>query len=319
VRLLATPDIEPIAQAPDVSHETSPLLQLPESEFDQPSGERRTSSYESAIVLEEDRESSISGEEDGHTIVEASRAAHLRPSHPPAHFYYSFPNSPNGSQRRFHTGPTISLSDTEESSDDELPPAFLVLRRRHRNQITPTSTRFQSFLRRSRHRVFSSWSALNHFMTVPLWAALASLLVACIRPLQHVLDFHMQAVKSALNAAGNCSIPVTLVVLGAYFYPPPIDPSSRIDRPPSVITTRPSSSSLMLSVKNLLLNARQRGETRVDEVERPGETKTVVIAVLSRMVITPLLMLPMMALSTKFSLQPVLDEYVSRGLVFGSS
>jgi hypothetical protein len=40
----------------------------------------------------------------------------------------------------------------------------------------------------------------------------------------------------------------------------------------------------------------------------PGETKTVVIAVLSRMIITPLLLMPLMAMSTKFDWHKVLDE-----------
>ncbi|KAJ6466560.1 hypothetical protein C8R47DRAFT_1326210 [Mycena vitilis] len=52
------------------------------------------------------------------------------------------------------------------------------------------------------------------FMTVPLWAALASLVVACVQPLQHALDAHMQPVKGAVTSAGpgNCSIPLTLIV-----------------------------------------------------------------------------------------------------------
>ena len=117
----------------------------------------------------------------------------------------------------------------------------------------------------------------------------------------------MQAVKGALNAAGNCSIPLTLVVLGAYFYETPRNPAVRADGLVNGIATRYSSSSLILNVKRLL-NVRNGGETRSGVVQRPGETKTVVIAVLSRMVITPLLLLPVIALLTLLNVQPVFDE-----------
>ena len=57
-------------------------------------------------------------------------------------------------------------------------------------------------------------------MTVPLYAAFLSLIVALIPPFQHALNMHVKPIKGALEAAGACSIPVTLVVLGAYFYTP---------------------------------------------------------------------------------------------------
>jgi predicted permease len=114
----------------------------------------------------------------------------------------------------------------------------------------------------------------------------------------------MQAVKGALNAAGNCSIPLTLVVLGAYFYEPPRNPAVRAEGPVNGIATRNSSSSLILNVKRLL----NGGATRTSVSERPGETKTVVVAVLSRMVITPLLLLPVIALLTVLNVQPVFEE-----------
>jgi len=55
---------------------------------------------------------------------------------------------------------------------------------------------------------------------VPLWASILSLIVACVAPLQSALE-RMAAVKGALRAAGNRSILLTLVVLGAYFYSEP--------------------------------------------------------------------------------------------------
>ncbi|KAI1783812.1 hypothetical protein LXA43DRAFT_1102101 [Ganoderma leucocontextum] len=34
--------------------------------------------------------------------------------------------------------------------------------------------------------------------------------------------------KGAIAAAGNCSIPITLVILGAYFYSPPEPPARHL-------------------------------------------------------------------------------------------
>ena len=70
------------------------------------------------------------------------------------------------------------------------------------------------------------WSAdssaaviLNSFMMVPLWSASLSLLVARIEPLKHSLATQ-QPVDNAIANAGKCSIPLNLVVVGAYFYLP---------------------------------------------------------------------------------------------------
>ena len=112
----------------------------------------------------------------------------------------------------------------------------------------------------------------------------------------------MPAVKSALGAAGNCSIPVTLIVLGAYFHPAP---NSAQTNNGVMITTKPAPpKSLMAKVKRFLNISGRDGVAK----RRAGETRTVVISVLSRMVITPLLILPMMVLSTKFSLHSLFDE-----------
>ena len=154
-------------------------------------------------------------------------------------------------------------------------------------------------------------------MTVPLWASLLSLVVACIPPLQHALDEHVQPIKGALNQACNCSIPLTLVVLGAYFYIPadPEAPRSRIALPThetrgrSVSTTW-SQLSLVDSVRDMFKMRRRAASSagRKPETTRPGETRTVVIAILARMIITPVLLLPFFALSARFNLQEVFEE-----------
>lgn len=151
-------------------------------------------------------------------------------------------------------------------------------------------------------------------MTVPLWAALLSLIVACVQPLQHALEEHMQPVKGALNSAGNCSIPLTLVILGAYFYVPEEGATEG-----KTAASAGSSGSLFHRLRNMLnLKKRWRHHRRVrssgsistlqKSEGRPGETKTVIIAILSRMIIVPLLLIPLMAVSTWYDWHAVFAE-----------
>ncbi|PSS03520.1 hypothetical protein PHLCEN_2v3972, partial [Hermanssonia centrifuga] len=232
--------------------------------------------------------------------------------------FYSFPNSPY--QKPTDLGPAPSSSSSlqgDGGEDDDL------LEIPARRRITePTSSKWQSRMRRTKHKITKMYRGVNDFMTVPLWAALLSLVVACIPPLQHALDEHLQPIKGALNQAGNCSIPLTLVVLGAYFYSPADaeearsrgalpSHSSRRDRS---VSTSWSTRSVMENVKDMFRMKRRspsgEGDDGVKEKLRPGETKTVVIAILSRMIITPLLLLPFLALSTRFDLQEVFDDPV---------
>ncbi|KAG8927310.1 hypothetical protein FRC01_007684 [Tulasnella sp. 417] len=101
------------------------------------------------------------------------------------------------------------------------------------NITAPASSRWESMFRRfnSKNRLNKIWECANEFMTVPMWAKLLSLIVGC-QPFQHVLQDHIQPVKGPLVAAGKCSIPVTLVVSGAYFYTPPLGNSTTEDVPP---------------------------------------------------------------------------------------
>lgn len=247
---------------------------------------------------------------DEHTLlIAADCQATLSPPRPHPRrkdsVFHSFPNTPvistvnlAGSASTLGSAmsspPSTSSSDSDSDSDGDEEDGVLPAHRRH--PTAPTSSRFQSALRRARHRVRRGWATFNEFMTVPLWAAILSLVVACIRPLQHVLEEHAQPIKGSLASAGNCSIPVTLVVLGAYFYTPP---EAGADKKKAGKRVRWS----VQGVKELL----KRGEGRKVEV-RPGETKTVIIAILSRMVLVPLLLMPLMALSTIYDWQAVFEE-----------
>ena len=78
-------------------------------------------------------------------------------------------------------------------------------------------------------------------------------------------------------------IPLTLVVLGGYFHQ-----EDEID---------------------------VEETTKAEETVVPGETKAVVIAVVSRMIIAPVMLLPLLALSSTFGSQKVLHEYVCGSLL----
>lgn len=223
-----------------------------------------------------------------------------------AKVFYSFPNTPAhsvvplpGSESNLQTP---YESDEDEGGDDELP--------RARPITEPTGSRLHSVLRRAKRKILKSAKAFNEFMTVPLWAAIASFIVACVAPLQDFLKNDVAPIRGALNSAGNCSIPMTLVVLGAYFY----TPSSEEDTARRRESLRSDSTmSFAGSVRSLLkLADPSKGKQRSKGNDhKPGETKTVVIAIVSRMIVTPALIIPLIGFCAKYGWHEVFDEYVS--------
>jgi len=226
-----------------------------------------------------------------------------------ANVFYSFPNTPTRSVFRlpdhssnFQT-PCVSDEgdDEDDDEDDELP--------RARHITEPTRSRLHSILRRTKRRIVKSAGALNEFMTMPLWAALASFVVASVSPLQEFLKNDVQPIKGALNNAGNCSIPLTLVVLGAYFYtPPPEESEDAALRRES--THSDSTLSFAGSIRSMLkLTNTSRGKRRSNgSKSKAGETKTVIIAIVSRMIITPALLMPLIIFCAKYDWHEVFSE-----------
>ncbi|KAG6829113.1 hypothetical protein H0H92_005655 [Tricholoma furcatifolium] len=177
-----------------------------------------------------------------------------------------------------------------------------------------------------RHRILQStrrgFAAFNNFMTAPLWAAVLSIIVALVQPIQHALEDHILAVKGAINSAGKCSIPLTLVVLGAYFYVPQSDEDITARAGISWWKARwwdvrecfgiKSGQPIMLPEDDDQSMMNGLGVDRLGDERkgREGETKTVIVAVLSRMVITPLVLMPLLALSAKFNWHNVFEDPV---------
>ncbi|OSX61260.1 hypothetical protein POSPLADRAFT_1182402 [Postia placenta MAD-698-R-SB12] len=289
VRLLSSADPE---ASEAEARPAAPLIESDETAFPNSEDEQRILRHRASL------ESSESDSDDSKTIVRGRDYAVKDPNSS------SFPSS--------RTQASASAAPSEYYAEEEEEVGYPA-----RGTITePTSTLWQSRMRRLKHRLGRWWNTFYEFMTVPLWAAILSLIVACIRPLQHALDEHVQPVKGALTAAGNCSIPLTLVVLGAYFYTPPEEGAGA--RLPSHKTQARARSPSMASCASFMDNMREMfsmrrwdGEQRPKSSEmRPGETKTVLVAVVARMFVTPLLLLPLMAYAAKFDVQEVFADPV---------
>ncbi|KAG2023908.1 endoplasmic reticulum protein [Coprinopsis cinerea AmutBmut pab1-1] len=227
-------------------------------------------------------------------------------------FYRSFPNSPNDSCEELGCDyDSVDSPDTSDDDGDETQPLSFVA---NGNQARRRKRHRHSFRHRFKRRVRHYWRAINDFMTVPLWAALVSLLVACIQPLQYALTHNLHPINDAINTAGKCSVPLTLVVLGAYFYPEPTPDSGpndgfSLDGPKEKKTT-------WQKIKALFdWKSYQRDETPEElrankEQSKPGETKTVILAVAARMIITPIVIMPLVVLATKYDFHKVFEDPV---------
>ena len=201
-------------------------------------------------------------------------------------FYNSFPNSPNDSRANLAVYDYSSSATDTEEGDGEI--------------VLPAQSQSKHRFHHCWHRIIRVGGILNNFMTVPLWSALLSLLVACIEPLKHALLVHMQPVDNAISTAGKCSVPLTLVVLGAYFHVP------------DERTTTPTRKRTFMQYMRHVFRRKEHAISPMtisrEDRAKPGETKTVVLAVASRMIITPVLLIPAMALATRYDLQVVFQE-----------
>lgn len=120
---------------------------------------------------------------------------------PPA-WAISFPNSPSYSN---------SDSGSENGNETNALLGGEVSPQEARKKVPAALYKFWNVV------IVKPFFAVTSFMTMPLYAAVISLVVALIPPLQKVVA-SVEPVVGALETAGACSIPLTMVVLGAYFY-----------------------------------------------------------------------------------------------------
>ncbi|KAF9009913.1 membrane transport protein-domain-containing protein [Cyathus striatus] len=237
-------------------------------------------------------------------------------------FYKSFPNSPNDrDQPRAYdsSSPSSESASVVEQRLIEHPQTGIHSRLLEHREHTHN----RGVLKRMWRSIARGWSAFNDFMTVP----------SGITPLQHTLENHMQPVKGAISSAGKCSIPITLVVLGAYFHKEVKDGEKAASLFESIkgffgavkksvvgvfkknkgkqgyFRVGEEEAGLLAHSDDDVRAGEEHGEESNEEV-KPGETKTVWIAVLSRMIITPLLLMPLMVLCARYDYLPVFEDPV---------
>lgn len=213
-------------------------------------------------------------------------------------YYNSFPNSPNLSRT------DLSQYEPTSPNDEDQLPGF-----DHRPEV--------GIFGKIRKSVLHVLKAIHGFMTVPLWASLASIVVACAPPLQYWLQHSAHPLNGAISSAGNCSIPVTLVVLGAYFYPEAPESENNTPKPPpSMLATNQSTSTLASLGRGLSGKANHVESSNPPRkaAARKGETKTVIVSIMSRMILTPLTLMPLVIFSAKYDFHAVFEEYVFRSL-----
>ncbi|CAK9784257.1 auxin efflux carrier [Cutaneotrichosporon oleaginosum] len=169
-----------------------------------------------------------------------------------------------------------SSESEAEDADEWGGPEMPLLRRR----ISPSAPFVKRAVVRARVVALNAWNGFYAFMTVPTWAALISIIIALIPPLQAFVS-GIHPFVAAIKSAGQCSIPVTLVVLGAFFYTPPqaVQLPDEIDR----------------TLKGYIERKIRALKTREKSNAYEGENRAVFVAVVSRMILVPLLFLPAIA------------------------
>jgi hypothetical protein len=91
-------------------------------------------------------------------------------------------------------------------------------------------------------------------------------------------------VNSAIKSAGNCSVPITLIVLGSYFVEAPEDAPAKPTRKSALKKHASTTSSLRQKFAELF-----KSSDKSDDVKaKPGENRTVFVSVVSRMIVAPL-------------------------------
>ncbi|KAI0295625.1 membrane transport protein-domain-containing protein [Multifurca ochricompacta] len=131
------------------------------------------------------------------------------------------------------------------------------------------------------------------------------LVVALNEPLQHLLSVYLRPICGAISQAGDCSIPLTLVVLGAYFHQ---KSPSDIPEPSNSDDVYESQSLRVLFASRLhkmifCLRKSQKDDTGTRPCSTPplqnkGEGTTVFVVILARMFLAPALLLPFVVFGT---------------------
>ena len=95
--------------------------------------------------------------------------------------------------------------------------------------------------------------------------------------------------SSAIKSAGNCSVPITLIVLGSYFVEEPSSatPLSKAQTRKARLHKEESIASSLRQKFSALFTIPKRDKGAA-KLSKPGESRTVFVSVVSRMILAPL-------------------------------
>lgn len=171
------------------------------------------------------------------------------------------PTPPNTQKSSIQQGLPIPSSD---SGDLIQFPALHLPSRKH-NILEEITSRF-----------VNTAKIVYGFLNPPLWAMIIALIVACVPGLQPFFytkgTFQYNSITTAVTTAGDCAVPLILVVLGA----------------------------------NL---AQEKSES---DLPLPYSNKTVWTSIVARMVLVPIILLPILAVLARFAPFSVIDDRQSR-------
>jgi hypothetical protein len=102
-------------------------------------------------------------------------------------------------------------------------------------------------------------------------------------------------------------VPVTLVVLGAFFYTPPAPPAKASEQTHQSFSSPDSANSKAGFFERKF---RALVDSPSSSSGYPGENKTVFVAVVSRMIVVPLIMMPFLALMAKYDIFEAAEDPV---------
>ncbi|KZV82252.1 hypothetical protein EXIGLDRAFT_778812 [Exidia glandulosa HHB12029] len=121
------------------------------------------------------------------------------------------------------------------------------------------------------------WRTISQFLTPPTYAAILSIFIAAITPLQNVVA-RATPITGAIDSMADIAVPMTLVVLGAYFVPE--------KTPQKTGDVSAASSTVELTT------------TPLDDSEA---NRTVLASVLARMILTPVVLYPFLLILAVFT------------------
>ncbi|KAH9812006.1 auxin efflux carrier [Melampsora americana] len=136
--------------------------------------------------------------------------------------------------------------------------------------------------------IFTPVKIIHQFMTPTLYSTMLSFLVVCIPPLQTAM-IGFKPLRGAVNFAGNVAVPLTLVVLGAYFNKEQPKAEEPVIKEPETIECSEKSE------KSDGQTSEASIESQILEQSHKVSDRTImIIAIVARQLLAPLALIPLL-------------------------